>query len=92
MFFRTRMVVKIDVLQQKGLEDYKLATVNASINADFSLEEHCHELSHGVAAMTLEAGDGHTKQGNGTTEKVDKPSKEVWIPSYFTIIHLIQER
>ncbi|XP_022122884.1 constitutive coactivator of PPAR-gamma-like protein 1 homolog isoform X2 [Pieris rapae] len=62
--------------EQKGLEDYKLATVNASMNADFSLEEHCHELSHGVAAMSLETADTHMKQLAKPTEKVDRPSKE----------------
>ncbi|VVC89410.1 unnamed protein product [Leptidea sinapis] len=43
--------------EQKGLEDYKLATANASMNADFSIEDHCHELTHGVTAMSLQSGD-----------------------------------
>lgn len=71
----------LNELQQKGLEDYKLATANASMNADFSLEEHCHELSHGVAAMTLETGDGESikpQQAGKPTDKIEKSSsKEV---------------
>ncbi|XP_041976736.1 constitutive coactivator of PPAR-gamma-like protein 1 isoform X2 [Aricia agestis] len=64
--------------EQKGLEDYKLATANASMNADFSIEEHCHELSHGVAAMTLEGADSDTQKQQATkpTNKNGKPFKE----------------
>ncbi|KAJ2947040.1 hypothetical protein O0L34_g16385 [Tuta absoluta] len=43
--------------ERKGLEDYKLATANASMNADFSDEKAASELSHSVAAMSLEGGD-----------------------------------
>lgn len=32
-----------------------MATANASINADFSMEERCHDLSHNIAAMSLDA-------------------------------------
>lgn len=70
-------------MQQKGLEDYKLATANASINADFSMEERAVEVQHGVAAMSLDSGDaGPAKQQSFTTaDKNEKPQitvKEVW--------------
>ncbi|XP_045493692.1 constitutive coactivator of PPAR-gamma-like protein 1 [Colias croceus] len=64
--------------EQKGLEDYKLATANASMNADYSLEEHCHELSHGVAAMTLEADGEPTKPQpvEKTHDKIEKSASK----------------
>lgn len=51
------IVANKNELQQKGLEDYKLATANASINADFSMEDRSQDVSHGMAAMSLEAGE-----------------------------------
>ncbi|CAH2075344.1 unnamed protein product, partial [Iphiclides podalirius] len=44
--------------EQKGLDDYKLATANASINADFSMENSTNDMTQAIASMTLEAGDG----------------------------------
>ncbi|XP_032511421.2 constitutive coactivator of PPAR-gamma-like protein 1 isoform X2 [Danaus plexippus] len=60
--------------EQKGLEDYKLATANASINADFSMEDHCHELVQGVAAASLEGGDATNVAAK--QEKSEKHAKE----------------
>ncbi|XP_045765147.1 constitutive coactivator of PPAR-gamma-like protein 1 isoform X2 [Maniola jurtina] len=61
--------------EQKGLEDYKLATANASINADFSMEERCHDLSSGVAAMALdEPARPAAKPAEPTPSQPDKPS------------------
>lgn len=68
--------MKINKFQQKGLEDYKLATANASINADFSMEDHCHELVQGVAAASLEGGDATNVAAK--QEKSEKHAKEVW--------------
>lgn len=45
------------LLQQKGLQDYKLATANASMNADFGMEEQKVDINHGIAAMSLDSGD-----------------------------------
>lgn len=60
---------KLNKLQQKGLEDYKLATANASMNADFGMEEKGYDINHGLAAMSLDAADA---------EKSHIPAKEVW--------------
>lgn len=62
--------------EQKGLEDYKLATANASMNADFSMEERSAEVQHGIAAMSLESSEaGPTKQqATNTAVKVEKSS------------------
>ncbi|XP_072940583.1 constitutive coactivator of PPAR-gamma-like protein 1 homolog isoform X2 [Epargyreus clarus] len=57
--------------EQKGLEDYKLATANASINADFSMEEQSHDMSHSLAAMSLDGGDT-AKQPSKTSDKIEK--------------------
>ncbi|KAJ0179851.1 hypothetical protein K1T71_004442 [Dendrolimus kikuchii] len=43
--------------ERKGLEDYKLATANASMNADFSMEDRANEVHGAMAAMSLECGD-----------------------------------
>ncbi|KAJ8731999.1 hypothetical protein PYW08_014729 [Mythimna loreyi] len=61
--------------EQKGLDDYKLATANASINADFSMEERPNEIQHGFAAMSLDAGDaGAAKQQTvNAADKNEKP-------------------
>lgn len=70
-----------NVLQQKGLEDYKLATANASMNADFS-EERVADLNHAIANISLEGGDGVAKPQDAATEdhtKQQTPAKEVWI-------------
>ncbi|XP_045534436.1 constitutive coactivator of PPAR-gamma-like protein 1 isoform X1 [Papilio machaon] len=56
----TRLATETSEHEQKGLEDYKLATANASINADFSMEES-NDLSHGIGTMTLD-GEGISKQ------------------------------
>ncbi|XP_045446180.1 constitutive coactivator of PPAR-gamma-like protein 1 [Melitaea cinxia] len=64
----------------KGLEDYKLATANASMNADFSIEDHCHELSHSVAGLSLDSGDAASlKQPSAKPcdKKEKSTSKEV---------------
>lgn len=70
-----------NVLQQKGLEDYKLATANASMNADFS-EERVADLNHAIANISLEGGDVVAKPQAAATEdnkKQQPPPKEVWI-------------
>ncbi|XP_052753605.1 constitutive coactivator of PPAR-gamma-like protein 1 isoform X2 [Galleria mellonella] len=56
--------------EQKGLEDYKLATANASINADFSIEEQSIDVNHGLAALSLDGGD------TSTTTAIQQPSKQ----------------
>lgn len=71
---------KFNKLQLKGLEDYKLATANASMNADFSIEDHCHELSHSVAGLSLDSGDAASlKQPSAKPcdKKEKSTSKEV---------------
>lgn len=71
---------KFNKLQQKGLEDYKLATANASMNADFGIEDHCHELSHSVAGLSLDSGDAASlKQppAKPSDKKEKSTSKEV---------------
>lgn len=69
-----------NVLQQKGLEDYKLATANASMNADFS-EERVVDLNHAIANISLEGGDVAKPQAGATEDnKKQQPAvKEVWI-------------
>lgn len=47
----------LNELQQKGLEDYKLATANASLNADLSLEDRSQDLKHALGDLTLESAD-----------------------------------
>ncbi|XP_068630770.1 constitutive coactivator of PPAR-gamma-like protein 1 homolog isoform X2 [Battus philenor] len=54
----TKLATETSEHEQKGLEDYKLATANASIHADFSMEEGTNDMVHGIASMTLEGGDG----------------------------------
>lgn len=79
-------------LQQKGLEDYKLATANASMNADFSMEEGHNDIRHGIAAINLEAGDASApKQNVSPVDNSEKlllatAAKEVWILS---LVHLL---
>ncbi|XP_063621419.1 constitutive coactivator of PPAR-gamma-like protein 1 [Cydia splendana] len=48
--------------EQKGLDDYKLATANASMNADFSTEERTMEVGQALASMSLEGGDAEQKK------------------------------
>lgn len=69
-----------NVLQQKGLEDYKLATANASMNADYS-EERSLELGHAIANISLEGGDAAAKPpATSEDPKKQQPAaKEVWI-------------
>lgn len=66
-------------LQQKGLEDYKLATANASMNADFNTEEAASEVHHGMASMSLEAGDAGPvgQQPQKPNDKQAPANKEV---------------
>ncbi|XP_075970651.1 constitutive coactivator of PPAR-gamma-like protein 1 homolog isoform X2 [Anticarsia gemmatalis] len=61
--------------EQKGLEDYKLATANASMNADFSMEERTTEIHQGFAAISLDSGEaGPVKQQSiNPADKTDKP-------------------
>ncbi|CAH0627072.1 unnamed protein product [Chrysodeixis includens] len=61
--------------EQKGLDDYKLATANASINADFSMEERAVEIQHGVAAISLDSGDAGAakQQAISPADKNEKP-------------------
>lgn len=64
------------------MEDYKLATANASISADFSMEERPTEIQHGLAAVSLDSGDaGAAKQQSvNPAQKNEKPqttAKEV---------------
>ncbi|XP_053602240.1 constitutive coactivator of PPAR-gamma-like protein 1 isoform X3 [Plodia interpunctella] len=58
--------------EQKGLEDYKLATANASMNADFNMEEQSCELQHAVAALSLESGDATSNMQSKSANKIDK--------------------
>ncbi|XP_063361362.1 constitutive coactivator of PPAR-gamma-like protein 1 [Cydia amplana] len=59
--------------EQKGLDDYKLATANASMNADFSTEERTTEVGRALASMSLEGGDaGPKKPAPKPVEKQDK--------------------
>lgn len=44
-------------LQQKGLEDYKLATAHASLNADFGMEDRVTEVKQALGALALDGGD-----------------------------------
>ncbi|CAK1604276.1 unnamed protein product [Parnassius mnemosyne] len=67
--------------EQKGLEDYKLATANASIHADFGMEEGTNDMSHAIASMSLETGDGVPAQQQAAkvgerNEKEPTTSKE----------------
>nr|XP_049703289.1 constitutive coactivator of PPAR-gamma-like protein 1 isoform X1 [Helicoverpa armigera]XP_049703290.1 constitutive coactivator of PPAR-gamma-like protein 1 isoform X1 [Helicoverpa armigera] len=61
--------------EQKGLDDYKLATANASINADFSMEERSTEIQHGLAAVSLDSGDASAakQQLVNPADKNEKP-------------------
>lgn len=71
---------KIQNLQQKGLEDYKLATANASMSADFSMEKQTNDLHHGFASLSLEAGVmSSTKQQkqNIIKKKAEKPQSAI---------------
>lgn len=64
----------LNKLQLKGLEDYKLATANASMNADLSMEERSLDFVHGMAALSVESGEaGPAKQQSTTTgDKIEK--------------------
>ncbi|XP_046960558.1 constitutive coactivator of PPAR-gamma-like protein 1 [Vanessa cardui] len=64
--------------EQKGLEDYKLATANALMNADYGIEEHCHELSHSVAGLSLDGGDAASVKQLPVkpTDKNEKPTSK----------------
>ncbi|RVE47107.1 hypothetical protein evm_008291 [Chilo suppressalis] len=59
----------------KGLEDYKLATANASMNADFSMEDRATEVHHGLANLSLDGGDAvnFSQQPSKPVDKNDKP-------------------
>ncbi|XP_073951503.1 constitutive coactivator of PPAR-gamma-like protein 1 homolog isoform X2 [Choristoneura fumiferana] len=48
--------------EQKGLDDYKLATANASMNADFCLDDRSIDVSHALSSMTLESADAEQKK------------------------------
>lgn len=66
--------------EQKGLEDYKLATANASMSADFSMEKQTNDLHHGFASLSLEAGVmSSTKQQkqNIIKKKAEKPQSAI---------------
>ncbi|KAM3962412.1 LOW QUALITY PROTEIN: constitutive coactivator of PPAR-gamma-like protein 1 homolog [Aphomia sociella] len=68
--------------EQKGLEDYKLATANASMNADFSVADQTMDVNQSLAALSLDSSDATIssqppiKQQN-TTEKQQPSTKEV---------------
>ncbi|XP_039749052.1 constitutive coactivator of PPAR-gamma-like protein 1 [Pararge aegeria] len=89
----TKLATESSEHERKGLEDYKLATANASINADFSMEDHCHDLSHDVAAMSLDGGDAapikHPQQQSRkpAVNKTDKPSSKEATASVSKQIH-----
>lgn len=64
------------------MDDYKLATANASINADFSMEEKPSEIQQGLAAVSLDSGDAgaanqQTVQSADKNEKPQPAPKEV---------------
>ncbi|XP_037299637.1 constitutive coactivator of PPAR-gamma-like protein 1 isoform X2 [Manduca sexta] len=59
--------------EQKGLEDYKLATANASMNADFSIEDTSQDVHHAMAAMSLEAGEPGVPQPQPTAKEGRQP-------------------
>lgn len=65
------------------MDDYKLATANASIHADFSMENSSNDMTQAIASMTLEAGDGVSHKQQQVVkvgERNEKPyatSKEV---------------
>ncbi|XP_026328591.1 constitutive coactivator of PPAR-gamma-like protein 1 [Hyposmocoma kahamanoa] len=74
----TKLATESTEHEQKGLEDYKLATANASMNADFS-EERVVDLNHAIANISLEGGDVTAKPQAGATEdnkKQQPPVKE----------------
>ncbi|CAB3243440.1 unnamed protein product [Arctia plantaginis] len=58
----------------KGLEDYKLATANASMSADLSMEERSFDILHGMAAMSVESGEAGPAKQQSTTpgDKIEK--------------------
>ncbi|XP_028158532.1 constitutive coactivator of PPAR-gamma-like protein 1 isoform X2 [Ostrinia furnacalis] len=62
--------------EQKGLEDYKLATANASMNADFNTEEATSDVHQRMSAMTLDGGDASAAQPSkpAVNDKNDKPA------------------
>ncbi|XP_063379164.1 constitutive coactivator of PPAR-gamma-like protein 1 [Cydia fagiglandana] len=60
--------------EQKGLDDYKLATANASMNADFSTEERTMEVGQALASMSLEGGDAEQKKP--APKPVEKQEKQ----------------
>lgn len=69
-------------LQQKGLDDYKLATANASMNADFCLDDRSIDVSHALSSMTLDSADAEQKKpADKPVPKNEKqaPVKEVWL-------------
>lgn len=72
----TSNLEKIGKSQQKGLEDYKLATANASMNADFSMEERANDVHSAMAAMSLDCGDAD--HAASPTDKQAAAAKEVW--------------
>lgn len=64
------------------MEDYKLATANSSMNADFYMEDRTVDLHHGLAAMSLESGDAPAPKQQVSVDKSGKQkskksSKEV---------------
>lgn len=63
------------LLQQKGLEDYKLATANASMNADFGMEGRSVDIHHGIAALSLDSGDAPSLAPKQQVSPVDKSDK-----------------
>lgn len=64
------------------MEDYKLATANASMNADFYMEERTQDMSQSMANMSLEAGDASAVKpqvaATDETKKQLPAAKEVW--------------
>ncbi|XP_059060222.1 constitutive coactivator of PPAR-gamma-like protein 1 [Achroia grisella] len=62
--------------EQKGLEDYKLATANASINADFSIEDQNVDVNHGLAALSLDGGDANTATTQQPEKQANKTEKQ----------------
>ncbi|XP_060800923.1 constitutive coactivator of PPAR-gamma-like protein 1 isoform X4 [Amyelois transitella] len=69
----SKLATETSEYEQKGLEDYKLATVNASMNADFHTEEHGNGLQHGIAALSLESGDASSSTTQAKpADRVDK--------------------
>ncbi|CAG9138520.1 unnamed protein product [Plutella xylostella] len=75
----TKLATESSEHEQKGLEDYKLATANASLNADFEEAKAGAEGVRGAAMrlqnLALEEGDQDKEKAPAKpTDKPDKPA------------------